>query len=289
MKPDRLSELFPEGLEEIVREVGTNEKLTIKVSEKEGVIIKRETIQHDDENAKPEPPPWEKIAVFAFGVLFLLLLLVIAFLVPNPTDFQLFVFRVALALVAAAVAALVPGFLHVQSQVFRNTIRAGGAIAVFVIVYMVNPPRFISPLQAKKADGPEGPSSTWTDSRTGLKWADRDNGQNVNWNDANAFCSTLNLAKSKWRLPSIEELEGIYDKSVTRSYTYRGEQFNTFRDGYTYYNHVREGTEVNSCCAWSSTEDGPANALYLRLWNGERFSFPVQQSGAVRALCVGKP
>src|SRR5271169_790396 len=88
---------------------------------------------------------WEKISIFVFGVVFGAILLVIAFFVPSPTEFQVFVFRVVLALVAAAIAALVPGFLNVQnriqSPVYRSTIRAGGAVAVFVIVYLWNPPR----------------------------------------------------------------------------------------------------------------------------------------------------
>jgi hypothetical protein len=95
-------------------------------------------------NHDHETPLWEKIAIFTFGVVFLVILLGIAVLIPNPTEFQIFVFRVVLSLVAAAIAALVPGFLHIQSQVYRNSIRAGGAIAVFVLVYLINPPRLVT-------------------------------------------------------------------------------------------------------------------------------------------------
>ena len=95
-------------------------------------------------NVRHETPLWEKIAVFVFGVVFLGILLGIAVLVPNPTEFQLFVFRVVLALVAAAIAALVPGFLNIQSRVLRSSIRAGGAIAVFVLVYLINPPKLVN-------------------------------------------------------------------------------------------------------------------------------------------------
>ena len=87
---------------------------------------------------------WEKVSIFAFGIVFVVVLLLIAVFIPSPTEFQLFVFRVVLALSAAAIAALVPGFLHIQSHVFRNTIRASGAVAVFVIVYLINPPRIIN-------------------------------------------------------------------------------------------------------------------------------------------------
>jgi hypothetical protein len=56
---------------------------------------------------------------------------------------------------------------------------------------------------------------TWTDPETGLMWAKKDNGSDVNWNQASSYCSNLQLAGYKdWRLPSIQELEGIYDPSI---------------------------------------------------------------------------
>src|SRR5437870_4275025 len=47
---------------------------------------------------------WEKITMIAAGFVFLLLLLSIALLVPEPTDFQIFVFRIVLAIAASAFA-----------------------------------------------------------------------------------------------------------------------------------------------------------------------------------------
>lgn len=46
------------------------------------------------------PPLWERVTVVAFGVGFVLMLLAIALLVPDPTNFQIWVFRVVLALAA---------------------------------------------------------------------------------------------------------------------------------------------------------------------------------------------
>jgi hypothetical protein len=58
--------------------------------------------------------------------------------------------------------------------------------------------------------------TTWTDPDTGLMWAGEDNGSNVNWNQASEYCSKLKLAGfSNWRLPTIEELQGIYDPNVS--------------------------------------------------------------------------
>jgi hypothetical protein len=55
----------------------------------------------------------------------------------------------------------------------------------------------------------------WTDSATGLMWAAKDNGKDVNWKNAMKYCRDLKLAGySDWRLASLGELEGIYDKSA---------------------------------------------------------------------------
>ena len=78
----------------------------------------------------------EKKLAYLFGVIFVVVLLVVAFTVPNPTDFQYTVFRIILALAAAGVAAMIPGFLQVTVS---NWIRAGGALAIFVIVYFYAP------------------------------------------------------------------------------------------------------------------------------------------------------
>ncbi|MGA9063175.1 MAG: DUF1566 domain-containing protein [Terracidiphilus sp.] len=54
----------------------------------------------------------------------------------------------------------------------------------------------------------------WSDPSTGLMWTAKDNGENVTWGKAMKYCQNLSLAGySDWRLPSIDELQGIYDDS----------------------------------------------------------------------------
>ena len=79
---------------------------------------------------------WELKAIFAFGVLFVIVVMLIAITHPRPTEFQQTIFRIVLSLAAAGVAALVPGFLTIR---YKNILRAGGAMAVFVLVYFFNP------------------------------------------------------------------------------------------------------------------------------------------------------
>lgn len=79
---------------------------------------------------------YEKILAFVFGVVFVVVLLYAAFAVPNPTAFQYTIFRIVLALAAAGVAGMFSGFLNIQ---ISNWIKAGGALAVFVIVFFYAP------------------------------------------------------------------------------------------------------------------------------------------------------
>lgn len=104
-----------------------------------------------------DPPPqssnttggahlWEKIAAFVFGVIFVTALLSIAIVFPEPTPFQYQVFRIILALACAGVAAVIPGLLDLRTDSLMGlVIRAGGALAVFVLVYLVNPAQLVVP------------------------------------------------------------------------------------------------------------------------------------------------
>jgi Protein of unknown function (DUF1566) len=59
-------------------------------------------------------------------------------------------------------------------------------------------------------------SDFWTDPSSGLMWTGKDSGRDVSWKGAVRYCHDLRLAGySDWRLASLEELKGIYDKSVS--------------------------------------------------------------------------
>jgi len=55
----------------------------------------------------------------------------------------------------------------------------------------------------------------WVDPSTRLMWAAKDNGKDVNWRQAMKYCQKLQLGGfSDWRLATINELRGIYDKNA---------------------------------------------------------------------------
>jgi hypothetical protein len=63
----------------------------------------------------------------------------------------------------------------------------------------------------------------WKDSATGLAWVVKDNGSSVSPNQANDYCSSLRSGGySDWRVPSIDELEAIFDSKLSKSYRIKG-------------------------------------------------------------------
>ena len=87
---------------------------------------------------------WEKMTMIAAGLLFLLLLTLIALWVPEPSGFQVYVFRVVLSLAGAAFVCALPGLLHVQGRMKSWVVRAGGSLGMFVLIYTINPPGLVT-------------------------------------------------------------------------------------------------------------------------------------------------
>jgi len=80
-----------------------------------------------------------------FGVVFLAALLALAVAIPNPTGPQFEMFRIILALAAGGVAAVIPGLLDIRLGLGSQlALRAGGALAVFSIVYFYSPARWVT-------------------------------------------------------------------------------------------------------------------------------------------------
>ncbi|MGB5156017.1 carboxypeptidase-like regulatory domain-containing protein [Desulfobacterium sp. N47] len=89
-------------------------------------------------------PGWATTVSVVSGLSFLVILLIIAIFIPHPTDFQTFIFRIIIALAAAAFGATIPGFLKVDLPVGKKgLVAASGAIALFVLICFMNPPKLI--------------------------------------------------------------------------------------------------------------------------------------------------
>ena len=131
----------------------------------------------------------------------------------------------------------------------------------------------------------------WIDASTKLMWAGKDNGKDVNWHKAMNYCRDLRLGGySDWRLATIEELQGIYDKNANAPGLAgkHGEEPFDF--------HVK-GNLFLTGDPWSSSRridnEGHPSPLvwYFDFWNGYKGSGDGSWSGRNedynrRALCV---
>lgn len=70
------------------------------------------------------------------GTIFLVALLIIGIIIECPTNSQNRIFTTILALAAASFSATIPGFINVK---YRELITASGALAVFVIIFLLKP------------------------------------------------------------------------------------------------------------------------------------------------------
>lgn len=128
----------------------------------------------------------------------------------------------------------------------------------------------------------------WIDPSTGLMWAAKDNnGRDVIWKKAVNYCRDLRLAGySDWSLATIDELEGIYDKSA-RAPGLAGKH----NDKATTW-HVKGGLFLTGL-HWSSSrrsdDRGKPSGYAWRFDFGNGHRFGGDQLGYAnfkRALCV---
>lgn len=67
-----------------------------------------------------------------------------AIFIPSQNAVQQFYFRVIVAISMAGIAAIIPGFFQIELVWLKNSIKAGGAIGIFVLIYTINPAEITS-------------------------------------------------------------------------------------------------------------------------------------------------
>jgi hypothetical protein len=121
---------------------------------------------------------------------------------------------------------------------------------------------------------------TWTDPDTKLMWTKEDNGSDVSWGQASDYCTKLRLAGyNDWRLPTIEELQGIDDPSASVQAV--------FDEGSVVGVHVKGNLKLSGW-HWSSSQGdasgGPWHFNFVNEKPGD--AFPLGFNYGMRALCV---
>jgi len=111
------------------------------------------------------------------------------------------------------------------------------------------------------------------DSKTGLEWQDDAVGDTMNWVEAIKHCESLELDSNKdWRLPNINELKTIIDRS-----RYNPAIVSTFE-------------HTSSSGYWSSTtyEGGHGTAWLVYFYDGYVDRYPKDTSRYVRCVRDGQ-
>ncbi len=97
----------------------------------------------------PQPAPshqLEMVLAFVFGVIAIGVVLWLAFRSNAISEQQFEILRILIALAGGGVAAVIPGFLDVSIKpTAKLALRAGGALAVFVVLYFWSPAHWTSP------------------------------------------------------------------------------------------------------------------------------------------------
>jgi len=118
-------------------------------------------------------------------------------------------------------------------------------------------------------------NATVFDTKTNLMWAAKDNGSNINWENAKSYCENYRGGGyTDWRMPTLDELAGLYDSNKS----YKATQSN-------YNVHLTEFIQLSACCPWASETRGSGAAFFGFDGNGRHW-FPQSYSLHDRALPV---
>lgn len=118
-------------------------------------------------------------------------------------------------------------------------------------------------------------NETVLDTRTGLMWAAKDNGANIDWKGAKSYCENYRGGGyTDWRMPTQGELAGLYDSNKS----YKATQ-------HDYSVHLTELIQLSTCCPWASETRGSDAALF-HFYLGDRHRSHQSYDVGKRALPV---
>ena len=114
------------------------------------------------------------------------------------------------------------------------------------------------------------------DTRTNLMWAAKDNGSDTNWTKAKSYCEKYDGGGyTDWRMPTQDELAGLYDASKTQ------------RSGCSSSdNHVATDLIHLTCCCPLASDMRGSEVAYFYFSPGTRRWTSQSDSTNARALPV---
>ncbi|TRZ78106.1 MAG: DUF1566 domain-containing protein [Deltaproteobacteria bacterium] len=118
-------------------------------------------------------------------------------------------------------------------------------------------------------------SGTVLDTKTGLMWAAKDKGSDINWANAKSYCENYRGGGyTDWRMPTQDELAGLYDVDKT------------YKSDCGYNVHLTEFIRLTCTWVWASETRG-SGAAYFNFNLGHRRHWRYQSHDTFfRALPV---
>jgi uncharacterized RDD family membrane protein YckC len=96
-------------------------------------------------------------------------------------------------------------------------------------------------------------NGTVLDTSTKLMWAAKDNGSDINWADAKAYCYNYRGGGyTNWRMPTMDELTGLYDESKESS-----------KIGFNTRIHLTKLIMLSNVCLWALTSGSPESSYFI--------------------------
>ena len=162
---------------------------------------------------------------------------------------------------------------------WTSGVKVLGGAAVLLVVAGLSAGRFIG----SRSLAPVSPT-VWTDAQTNLMWAGKDNGADVTREQAIDYCRNLSLAgHHDWRLPTIDELQTLYDTGVSIGGTWGPTR--------SVYWHVKgnlhlSGGETAGNLTWLTDQTPAGEEQSFDFSFGRRNYDPVAFGADHRALCM---
>jgi hypothetical protein len=175
--------------------------------------------------------------------------------------------------------------MRVKNSIFvlaLSVLAAAGQIAMAQQPAGASSPGDKKAAQQRDADAPRFTkvADGVRDKEQGVVWAEKDNGADINWTDADQYCRALGKG---WKLPTVLQLQSLYDASGSNA------QRLSFHYDQDYTATIKPATRLIQFTGygyWTSEHSTPREVWGVILADGSKGPGNVFYATTSRALCV---